>query len=474
MAVFNGNFKGSIGGKNIYDYKTKFDYENLGSLEYRINIVNKLFNIVDEVAQDKFMIEVWDTGICKSVLNKSDILWSDTNVASTIESAGTYLLAENRNGLTVENRRSKEVCGIDENRSTCEDDEMFKNDSNYRLAPPEAIFKSDYSIREVYSKDYNYYKDVLFKKMLSNYEKKIGKDSKSRYGFDDKDYQYVKPILKDEYTWNKIRNKELVRIKNLELKKHDVDILKFQMKKMKECGTLYYRDKKLDIPTYENEKNVIKLSKQLKRFGVGDYRKIEEIENKTFTRSSRSGALILRHITENLGCLKDDMITIKLNCNNRVMINPPKNGSSIDISDMVDLCNKKHINALVRMPIMTIAPTSNLSFISYDIQEMIGKLYKKGKLSDRDLYILEGLRHNITEEDMSIELEITQQAVNLQTKRIINTITKGFMEDEEDLLYINVLKGEYKKCSKCGEVKLLQRFDKNGSRGLMSMCKECR
>nr|DAY69848.1 MAG TPA: restriction endonuclease [Caudoviricetes sp.] len=38
----------------------------------------------------------------------------------------------------------------------------------------------------------------------------------------------------------------------------------------------------------------------------------------------------------------------------------------------------------------------------------------------------------------------------------------------------NICKGEYKLCSKCNEVKLTNKFNKNGKQGLMPMCKKCR
>ena len=40
--------------------------------------------------------------------------------------------------------------------------------------------------------------------------------------------------------------------------------------------------------------------------------------------------------------------------------------------------------------------------------------------------------------------------------------------------YLNIRKGEYKRCNKCGEIKLVNKFNKNGSKGVLSICKKCR
>jgi hypothetical protein len=46
----------------------------------------------------------------------------------------------------------------------------------------------------------------------------------------------------------------------------------------------------------------------------------------------------------------------------------------------------------------------------------------------------------------------------------------------EDYYYTYIVKGKYKTCSKCGETKLISRFDLDNNRkdGLRVYCKECR
>ena len=57
--------------------------------------------------------------------------------------------------------------------------------------------------------------------------------------------------------------------------------------------------------------------------------------------------------------------------------------------------------------------------------------------------------------------------------RIVNKIVETYEEELEDIYYLNICKGEYKRCSKCGKVKLVSKFNKNGKGGIRSICKIC-
>ena len=57
---------------------------------------------------------------------------------------------------------------------------------------------------------------------------------------------------------------------------------------------------------------------------------------------------------------------------------------------------------------------------------------------------------------------------------VVDLIVKQYEKEYEEWYYLNIRKGEYKKCSKCGEVKLVSQFDKKGKQGLQSRCKKCR
>ena len=56
---------------------------------------------------------------------------------------------------------------------------------------------------------------------------------------------------------------------------------------------------------------------------------------------------------------------------------------------------------------------------------------------------------------------------------VVEKIVQVYEEKIEDIYYLNICKGEYKKCNKCGEIKLINKFNKNGKGGVRNMCKIC-
>ena len=164
MAIVNGRFTGEIDGKNIFSYSNKLDY-NIENLEKRKELISEILNLDEIGSKDKFWMDVWDIANCKVSLNTTDALWTDTNVAQLLESMGTYLIAkdesEEKNEKKRFNRPKKET-SINTDYSSSEY-EVVKNDKNYRLAPPDEVTNKDYRLRAIFSKDYNYYKEVIYK-----------------------------------------------------------------------------------------------------------------------------------------------------------------------------------------------------------------------------------------------------------------------------------------------------------------------
>ena len=79
MAYTNNKFRGIIDGKTIWDYYNKLDYK-IEKLNKRIDNVSNVLNLNEYgLSDDLFWQEVWDMGICKTGLNTTDDLWSDTN-----------------------------------------------------------------------------------------------------------------------------------------------------------------------------------------------------------------------------------------------------------------------------------------------------------------------------------------------------------------------------------------------------------
>ncbi len=111
------------------------------------------------------------------------------------------------------------------------------------------------------------------------------------------------------------------------------------------------------------------------------------------------------------------------------------------------------------------------------IQTDLEQLIKDCNLSEKDLEILHMYRAGMTLEAIGRKLNITKKAVDKYIDKIIKNIIDTYNKQYEDWYYLEVEKGTYKTCSKCGEVKLANERnfakDKTGKYGVRGACKEC-
>jgi len=130
----------------------------------------------------------------------------------------------------------------------------------------------------------------------------------------------------------------------------------------------------------------------------------------------------------------------------------------------------KHVRALLR-----IAPRSietELGILTQDMKNIL----KNVKLNGIEKKVVGLYREDLTELVISETIGTTQQNVSRIIDRVVNKIIKYYNEQWEDWVNLNYIRGSYKKCSRCGEIKLVQRFDIDNSKkdNRKSMCKECR
>ena len=110
--------------------------------------------------------------------------------------------------------------------------------------------------------------------------------------------------------------------------------------------------------------------------------------------------------------------------------------------------------------------TSDIDCILYDL----GQVLKKVKFTKKQNEVL-----NLWMAVKNIAKELNKPTGKVCNflDRIVNKIVETYEEQLETWYYLNVCKGEYKRCSKCGEVKLVSKFNKNGKGGIRSICKIC-
>lgn len=388
MAYTNNKFRGIIDGKTIWDYYNKLDYK-VEKLNKRLDNVANVLNI-DEycVSNDLFWQEIWDMGICKSGLNTTDDLWSETNVAKCLESMGTYLLAKHPRELKDVIKvyddynlfkrilKEKELVGKYGEKT---DDEMivFRTKKNYKLAPNESVS----------SKDKEKYKE------LQAYD------------------EFKKYLLSLTYSG-----------KDTDLKKKSDNDRKELLKRINDRSNNGY-----------------------------------EINNAT----------LYRMIKKQIPLVEDDMLMVKNSKERPIKWKSPLRDSVSEIDwSYLDMFDPNHVKALLQVR----KDIDAYDDILLDVDDLINKT----ELSEKQMEILDMWRDDKTQQFIADTLGICQSNLKKQLDKIVRKIIDTYeREYAEKHYYLNVVKGTYKKCSKCGKVKLLQCFNKNGKKGYRSNCKSC-
>ena len=181
-------------------------------------------------------------------------------------------------------------------------------------------------------------------------------------------------------------------------------------------------------------------------------------------------------LKKNLKSLKMDSIDSKVAFARPIKWKQPLKDNGCPNWDYLDLMDREHIKCLLQVS-MNEDLQNDLSCIRTDLENLI----KRTKFTDRQKEVLD-----LWMKDLPISkdkyrggkgiaemLELSQPRVTKILNDTIDCIINTYIEELEDWYYLNINKGKYKKCSKCGEIKLVQRFAKNGKKGYKSRCKEC-
>ena len=97
------------------------------------------------------------------------------------------------------------------------------------------------------------------------------------------------------------------------------------------------------------------------------------------------------------------------------------------------------------------------------------------EFNQKQVQILELLRQGNSLAEISRVLEVPYTNVFSAYEVVVNKACESAHDFCEDMYYLYVVKGTYKTCTKCNEIKLTSRFylEKNGKYGVKSVCKMC-
>ena len=388
--VYFNRFFSKIDGKGIYDY-TQLD-TNIDDLEGRLKYIYDLLNITKdengiEFSNDEFWNEIFiqrnnKTSYIDLCPNTETELYSDSNVAKTLEMLSNYILWCDPN-------------------------------------------KKEKSYIKIYD-DEKKFRDALYKE--KKYIEKYGERLEEGIALLRHQKNYKK--AKDEV----VTSEDLKKYPELMEYKKEIDRL-----------SAYIKEKRLDeFVEYMQKKGhkKIKTKKQDKSF-----------------------------LTNHIGLLKKDMLQCKIELARPIVWKQPLKDEGCPDWNEFDELDNSQIKALLQL-----YKESEV----YDFQDDLGCMFqdlenvlRKIKLTDKQREVLELWKSGMTIKNIAKELNKKPQAINQMLDTVVNKIVQVYEEQLEDWYYLNICKGEYKKCNKCGEIKLINKFNKNGKGGVRNMCKIC-
>lgn len=234
---------------------------------------------------------------------------------------------------------------------------------------------------------------------------------------------------------------------------------------------------------YKKVKDIVIEKKDFKRFPIlNDYQqsinhmkeKLKELmeidENKLNEEDLRDLRSRKKMIMKNLKLLKLDMLDAKKQLEMPIIWKAPLKDNGGADYDMLDMFDKNVVKELLRVH-KQIDLQDELSCILVDLENLI----KKINFTKRQREVLEMWSKGLSASAIARELNVKPQTIAASLDSVIALIVKQYEKDYEDWYYLNIRKGQYKKCKICNKNKLINNFDikKDNKDGHKNICKEC-
>lgn len=472
MALPIKHFHGDIGGKNIYTYKNELDY-SIKTLDDRLEKVKEILNIelVDgvEFSKDEFWNVIFDQTfdeklskdgayyveeLDKMLSYRDFIRWCNKNEIDPVE----YLEV-----TTPFDTLKSDSPGRWE--YTCQNTSKVK----LVLTSKDGLY-SDTNVCKVLTQMCEYILKKTKRAKSTKYffytekdlEKVELKDQDINKKFQIADEKGMMLFLKDASINYKFEKKQEVDVNKDE--DFEVPYLRDYMMLLKEgkdkLGSLgrcdrYFKEKN----RLDNEEIEYGETDLMERFDV----KYEDLGiYETWNKRRRH----LRNLCESI---PSDAILTKDCMKGTIYFKSPLRDEGKPDWNMIDMFDKEHVKALIAIKRGNDLQ-DDLSCIVIDLKNLIDRT----PLTDRQKEVLDLWKEDKSQTEIGEILGISQSNIHSAMDKIANNIVKKYEEDYEEWYYLNIRKGRYKKCSKCGEIKLLQRFNKKGKQGHHSQCKVCR
>lgn len=435
----NNNFYGEVDGKRIGDCIKKIDY-SLEDLNDRVDLSFKLLGISKE---DK--------------TQKADKIWSKifedrSNIILRTDNNAKYYIDYDSEPLTY--KEFIKWCKNNEcNPITFLEENDYEHKSSWRMQNSRSGIKINLNTSDALYSDSNAANEL---EVLGTY------------------------ILAKDKIENNEPKEKVYTSKDLFLRKCKEENLVNSSVNVGNELAIFKIDK-----NYKKDPKTVITNKDYERFPIlKEYKKAYDYAKSKFKELSVKKGLTEQEkrmkylLRKDLGRLKQDMIDIKKSYERAIKWKQPLKDSGSPDWDCYDSKKIEQFKYAAQL-------NSNGDFqddracIAYDADVTI----QKTDLTEKQRKVL-----NLWRKDIPISgdngkgvkgiaeiLGMTQQNVTIILNSALQKVIKTEKEIYEDWYYLNVEKGTYKKCSKCGEIKLIQRFraDKKGKYGVRTICKEC-
>lgn len=467
MEYNNNNFYKEINGKQASDYISKLDY-SIKNIDDRINYVKKRLGITEKDGI-QFPDEFWENVFTQttdsayesdsvhyvneidSFLNIDELKkWCEKNKIDINKYLDVKDIYKERGGEGEWNYTHKDTSNI---KLVLNKDKSLYSTSNIAIileVLASYILQLDKrKNNSQWIKVYN--SDKLFKRALK--EEKLFTDVSESLpeGRSTRENKQEFAILSIPKNYKKQKN--LHQLKNDEFEK----IIK---KLRKEYGD--------DSPFASYYDTRIKFKEKLNDLKSKRKEK-EEIGESLTDEEKRDLRILKKHIT----LLKKDMIDFIENNKKPIVFKQPLKDQGCPTWDDFDELDKTHVKALLQVhrDMETIDFQSDLMCMLYDLQKVLEEI----KLTNNQKKVLDLWINGYSIDKIADELNKKQPTISGILDSVVNKIVDVYEEKIEDWYYLNICKGKYKKCNRCGEIKLISKFnkEKNGKLGVKSICKKC-
>lgn len=434
--ITNGNFYGEIAGRNIYSFLGELNYE-LQTSEERIEHLKKVlyteqgyphpfFERLFEQTKDE------DTGLnssyVKLILNTTDTLYTDTNIAEVLRKMADYVLFS-KDAKELEKRDNVQY-------RIFKDANLFKKIN--REVSIDGMFDGavesggDVTIDDVI--------DILVKE--SNMVKEKGT-------------KVMESDFKDE---------EIGSI--LGAYQSFINRLRARLKQNKEHIELIE-----NIETFNEE-----TCEMLKEAGLDLHNFAEARELKA--NLARENKYLIR----NIGSAREDMVDVKRQLKKPIEFKSPLSGHAEPCYDGMDFGDAKHIAEVITLPDReTYNLQDDYEIIQYEVKELMKRInlteiesrlieLLKDGWSQRETAIIINREFGFDEEDGYTQQKVSETIL----RKIAPRLAEAYRSHEKELRVANgELTIQTKVCKKCNEEKSVEEFHREGS-GYKSVCKSCR